>query len=262
VAFYLADPEVLSNDSKYWVLEPDASWHGFEGIDQDWCMLDPIKVSILTPGMSPDGKLAEIGIPANIVSAYLHNRGIKVEKTTDFTILVLFSLGITKGKWGSLASSLADFKRDYDKNISIEHAVPHLQEDFGDHYAGMGIRDLSDAMFQKFKDLNITANQADAFAQLPEARCSPAEAYEKLVLGETEMVTLDELAGRTLATCVAPCPPGIPLLVPGENVGPSDGPIYGYLKALESFDREFPVFAHEKHGIEVNQGAYNFRCIR
>ena len=49
-----------------------------------------------------------------LVTAYLHYRGVEVEKTTDFTILFLFSIGITKGKWGTLLNALLDFKRDYD----------------------------------------------------------------------------------------------------------------------------------------------------
>ena len=64
-------------------------------------------------------------------------------------------------------------------------------------------------------------------------------AYEHLVQGRVEQVTLEELAGRTVATGVVPYPPGIPLLMPGENAGPADGPVLGYLKALEAYDRRF-----------------------
>jgi len=81
-------------------------------------MLDPIKVSIVTPGMTENG-LDKKGIPATLVTAYLHRRGVEVEKTTDFTILLLFSIGITKGKWGTLLNALLDFKRDYDQNSPL-----------------------------------------------------------------------------------------------------------------------------------------------
>ena len=40
-------------------MQPGDGWHGFEDIAPDWCMLDPIKVSILTPGMGDDGKLQD-----------------------------------------------------------------------------------------------------------------------------------------------------------------------------------------------------------
>ena len=89
-------------------------------------MLDPIKVSIVTPGVADKGGLDKWGIPATLVTAYLHRRGVEVEKTTDFTILFLFSIGITKGKWGTLLNALLDFKRDYDANAPLADVLPEL----------------------------------------------------------------------------------------------------------------------------------------
>ena len=48
---------------------------------------------------------------------------------------------------------------------------------------------------------------------------------------------------------------GIPLIMPGENAGPADGPALGYLKALEGFDRQFPAFEHDSHGVDAAQMA-------
>ena len=89
-------------------------------------MLDPIKCSIVTPGVADKGGLDKRGIPATLVTQYLHYRGVEVEKTTDFTILVLFSMGITKGRWGTLLNALLEFKRDYDRNSSIAEVLPGL----------------------------------------------------------------------------------------------------------------------------------------
>ena len=52
-----------------WMLQPGDKWHGFEDIADDWCMLDPIKVSILAPGMGEDGELEKTGVPAALVNA-------------------------------------------------------------------------------------------------------------------------------------------------------------------------------------------------
>ncbi|WP_205666171.1 Orn/Lys/Arg decarboxylase N-terminal domain-containing protein [Aquabacter cavernae] len=262
VAFHLADEEQLVTDPSCWVLEPGAAWHGFEGLEGDWCMLDPIKVSVVTPGMSPSGVLAETGIPAAIVTLYLDRQGIVVEKTTDFTILFLFSLGITKGKWGTLVSELADFKRDYDANAPLEEVLPDLVALAPARYGAMGLKDLADTMFAAMKALKTTAAMAAAFSQLPRPDRSPVQAYEQLVKGNVESVTLHDLAGRTVATGVVPYPPGIPLLMPGENAGPADGPVLGYLKALEAFDRQFPGFGHDTHGVEVDEGTYRVLCIK
>lgn len=65
-----------------------------------------------------------------------------------------------------------------------------------------------------------------------------------------------------VATGVVPYPPGIPLLMPGENAGAADGPILGYLKALQAFDRDFPGFGHDTHGVEIRDGTYYVLCIK
>jgi lysine decarboxylase/arginine decarboxylase len=260
--FHEASAEALTSDPSCWVLKPGEAWHGFGEIEDGYCMLDPIKVSIVTPGVAPGGGLMPVGIPASVVTAYLDAQGIVVEKTTDFTILFLFSIGITKGKWGSLVSALCDFKRDYDANLSLEFAIPSLMEDHPDRYAGMGLRDLADTMFQAMDQLKTTANMAAGFSVLPRPDMSPVNAYERLVQGDVEQVTLEQLAGRTVATGVVPYPPGIPLLMPGENAGPADGPVLGYLKALEAYDLRFPGFTHDTHGVEVEEGVYRIYCLR
>ena len=101
-------------------------------------MLDPIKVSILTPGVAEKGGLDKRGIPATLVTAYLRRRGVEVEKTTDFTILFLFSIGITKGKWGTLLNALLDFKRDYDRNAPLAEVLPDLPTAIPSATAGSG----------------------------------------------------------------------------------------------------------------------------
>jgi arginine decarboxylase len=262
VPFHLAAEEQLVTDPSCWVLHPEQDWHGFDGLEDDYCMLDPIKVSIVTPGVDADGKLARTGIPATLVTAYLHQRGIEVEKTTDFTILVLFSLGITKGKWGTLTNALLDFKADYDANTPLERVLPQLTAKTGAAYAGMGIKDLAAKLFEAMRKLKTTEYLAKAFSLLPTATCSPVQAYETLVKGEVETLTLEQVPGRSVATGIVPYPPGIPLLMPGEEVGPADGPILGYLKSLEAIDRLFPGFGHDTHGVENHEGTYQLQCLR
>jgi arginine/lysine/ornithine decarboxylase len=261
-AFYEADPDMLMTEPDCWVLHPSDSWHGFGALEDGYCMLDPIKVSVITPGMTADGTLAEQGIPASVVSAYLDNKGIIVEKTTDFTILFLFSLGITKGKWGTLLNALFEFKTDFDANAPIERVLPKIYRADPTFYRDMGLKDLAQRMFHAMKQLKTTKYLAEAFSVLPHPDLSPVEAYEKLVKNDVESLTLDEMAGRTVATGVVPYPPGIPLLMPGENAGPDDGPVLGYLKALEAFDSLFTGFTHETHGVSTDQGRYKILCLK
>jgi len=261
VPFHLVDPEHLVRDPQAWVLRPGEAWHGFAGLEDGYCMLDPIKVSVVTPGMTAAGVMAETGIPATLLTAYLDGRGIVAEKTTDFTILFLFSLGVTKGKWGTLINALLDFKKDYDDNLTLARSLPALAATDPARYGRMGLKDLADEMFAAMRRLRTTEFLSRGFSELPTPVLSPVEAYEQLVLGNVEHLDLDAMAGRVVATGVVPYPPGIPLLMPGENAGPADGPLIGYLKALEAFDGLFPGFVHDTHGVEVEDGRYRVLCV-
>jgi arginine/lysine/ornithine decarboxylase len=100
-----------------------------------------------------------------------------------------------------------------------------------------------------------------AFSSLPEPVMRNSDAYAAFVRGRVERVRLADLPGRTLAVAVVPHPPGIPLFMSGESAGPENSPGIAYLRALESFDREFPVFAHDIHGIERVDGFYEVFCV-
>jgi arginine decarboxylase len=262
VRFEEALPGLLATDPDCWVLHPGDTWHGFDDLEDDYCMLDPIKVSVVTPGVALKGGLDKWGIPATLVTAYLHRRGIEVEKTTDFTILFLFSIGITKGKWGTLLNTLLDFKRDYDRNTPLAQVLPSLVSDHPERYFGLGLRDLSDQMFTQLNETEQTRWLAEAFSTLPKPVMTPHAAYQKLIRGQIEHVPLEELSDRVLATSVVPYPPGIPMLMPGEVTGAAVGPYLSYLRALWSWDRRFPGFGHDTHGVENRDGVYYVQCLK
>ena len=71
------------------------------------------------------------------------------------------------------------------------------------------------------------------------------------------------MANRTVATGVVPYPPGIPMLMPGENAGAYEDAYLGYLRALQTWDAEFPGFDHIIHGVEKNKGGnYQIYCLK
>jgi len=262
VAFEDVPPDQLAHDSDAWVLHPGDRWHGFDNLEDGYCMLDPIKVSVLTPGVADNGGLDSHGIPATLVTAYLHQRGVEVEKTTDFTILFLFSIGVTKGKWGTLLNVLLDFKRDYDANAPLAEVLPQIVAANPDTYGALGLRDLANQMFEQLEHTRQTQWLACAFSTLPTPVLSPNTAYQHLVRADIERVPLDRLAHRVLATSVVPYPPGIPMLMPGEATGADDGPYLSYLRALASWDRRFPGFGHDTHGVENSHGVYHVQCLK
>jgi arginine decarboxylase len=262
IPFHKAPADLLATDPACWVLHPGENWHGFEGLPDGWCMLDPIKFGIVCPGMSPAGTLDAEGIPADLVTAYLGRSGIVPSRTTDHMVLFLFSVGITKGKWGTLINTLLDFKTDYDRNAPLDEVVPSVAAAAPERYAGMGLKDLGDQMWAHMKDNKQGHWQAQAYATLPAPAMTPRCAFQRLMAGDAEKVPLGAMADRVVAVGVIPYPPGIPIVMPGENVGTADGPWLTYLRILQEWGRRFPGFAKEVEGTEEKHGVYHVYCLK
>jgi len=225
-------------------------------------MLDPIKVTGITPGVNEQGTLDDWGIPAPVVVRFLESRGIVNEKSGNYTILFLFSMGNTKGKWGTLISELFEFKRHYDQKTPLEEVIPNIAGTYPDRYKGMTLASLSDEMHEYKKQHRTWEKLEKAFSILPEPAVTYADAYRKIVRGDVELVPLSAMGDRIVATGIYPYPPGIPILAPGERAGSIHGPIIEYLASLQEFDNSFPGFEHTIHGVETVKGEYQVYCIK
>ncbi|MBS1368881.1 MAG: arginine decarboxylase [Lentisphaeria bacterium] len=257
-----APRELLTRSQEPWRLAPGDVWHGFDGLEDNWVMLDPIKVSILGPGMGDDGKMLDSGVPASLVSAYIYQEGIVPTRTTDFQLMFLFSMGITKGKWCTLINALLNFKAFYDRNAPIAEVLPDLAKDHPEVYGKLGVKDLSDKMFEYLRK-NTPGEFLDAaFSSLPEQAMTPRDAYMEIVRDNIELVPSTKMANRIAANSIIPYPPGIPMMMSGERFGGDDCPQIAYLHALEAWDRQFPGFEHVTEGSDSINGIYNVMCIK
>jgi lysine decarboxylase/arginine decarboxylase len=254
--------DTLRDNPSCWTLHPGENWHGFTGLPDNYCMLDPIKVTVLMPGVNDDGTLASWGIPAALVVKFLDTRGIINEKSGDYSILFLFSMGITKGKWGTLVTELFEFKRLYDENAPLDEVFPDLTTGHPERYGGMTLKELASEMHQFKNDHKMCDILQKAYAILPEPAITYAEAFEKLVHNEVEHLPIEKAGNRIVATGIFPYPPGIPILAPGERTGKQNGPVLQYLKSLQDFDKRFPGFEHDTHGIENVKGEYMMYCVK
>jgi arginine decarboxylase len=262
VPFHKASAEQLATDPSCWVLREGDSWHGFDDVPEGYCMLDPIKFGIVCPGMQDDGKLAAKGLPADLVTAYIGRHGIVPSRTTDHMVLFLFSMGVTKGKWGTLLNTLLDFKVDYDRNAPLTEVLPNIAAAAPDRYAGVGLKDLGDEMWAHLRKSRQGHWQAQAYATLPKPIMTPRKAFQRLMAGDAEKVPLAKMANRVAAVGVIPYPPGIPIVMPGENIGASDGPWITYLRTLQEYGHKFPGFAKEVEGTEERDGTYYIYCVK
>ncbi len=120
----LADEGV--GDREDWMLGNSERWHEFGKIAPGFNMLDPIKATVITPGLDMDGEFADWGIPAAIVTKYLAEHGVIVEKTGLYSFFIMFTIGITKGRWNTLVTALQQFKADYDENQPLWRVLPEF----------------------------------------------------------------------------------------------------------------------------------------
>lgn len=240
---------------KDWQLRPDGKWHGFDHLSDNFVMIDPIKVTLTMPGLEMDGQMGEQGIPASVVSKFLWSRGIVVEKTNLYSLLVLFSMGITKGKWGTLLAELMSFKQHYEANSPLSLVLPDLVASHPQAYANTGLRELCDRLHEFNRHHNVPKVMREMYVEQPDMAMIPAEAYNRLVQGEVEKVEVKRLKGRIAATMLVPYPPGIPLIMPGEHYNEKADAIFNYLRIAEEQDAQIPGFESDIHGREVEVDA-------
>jgi len=244
----------LEENQKPWVLSAGDKWHGFEDIEDDYVMLDPIKLTILTPGIDDDGKLLQTGgIPAAIVSNFLIKHNIVCEKTDYYSFLLLNSLGTTRAKQGSLLAALFEFKKLYDSETPLEAVFPELVNNHPERYRGETLKSHCEAMHSYLRENKIMELMHNSFEVIPVPAMLPVEAAAHVVRGNVEMVDVAELNNRTVAVMLVPYPPGIPVMMGGETMSGEAEAIAEYLLAREKFENEFPGYEGDIHGITREQ---------
>jgi lysine decarboxylase len=240
-----------------WPLSPGEQWHGFSDVDNDHMYLDPIKVTILTPGMSRSGELDEWGIPAALVAKYLDEQGIIVEKTGPYNLLFLFSIGIDKTKALSLLRELMDFKRAYDLNMKIRDILPDLYAESPEFYKNMRIQDLAQRIHRQIARHNLPNLMIKAFDVLPQMVLTPYQMFQQELRGNIEKCPLDQLLGRVSANMILPYPPGVPLVMPGEMITQESRTVLDFLLMLCDIGSHYPGFETDIHGVDVtDEGEY------
>ena len=246
----------------YWTLKPGDRWHGFGDLAPDFNMLDPIKATIITPGLDVDGSFDDTGIPASVLTKYLTEHGIVVEKTGLYSFFIMFTIGITKGRWNTLVTELQQFKDDYDGNQALVRVMPEFVRAHP-RYEALGLRDLCQAIHEVYRAHDIARITTEMYTSKMEPAMIPARAYAHMAHGEIDRVLIDDIEGRICGVLLTPYPPGIPLLIPGERV---NAKIVDYLMFARSFNARFPGFDTDIHGLvkrEVEGGVeYCLDCVR
>ena len=232
-------------DQENWTLKAGERWHGFGDLAEGFNMLDPIKATIITPGLDVDGDFAEWGIPASILTKYLSEHGIIVEKCGLYSFFIMFTIGITKGRWNTMVTELQQFKDCYDTNMPLRRCMPEFVAK-QPRYEDLGLRDLCQQIHEAYSEFDVARLTTEMYLSDMEPAMRPTDAWSKMAHREIERVEIDELEGRVTAMLVTPYPPGIPLLIPGERFNKT---IVDYLRFICKFNERFPGFETDCHGL-------------
>ncbi len=264
--FKVWGPEELAEEGmgerEDWILRARETWHGFGKLADGFNMLDPIKATIITPGLAVNGDFATTGIPAAIVTRYLSEHGVIVEKTGLYSFFIMFTIGITKGRWNTLVTALQQFKDDFDRNAPLWRVLPAFITKCP-RYERIGLRDLCESIHSMYRENDVARLTTEMYVSHMEPAMKPADAYAMMVHNQIERVEIDDLEGRITSILLTPYPPGIPLLIPGERVNRT---IVEYLKFARSFNERFPGFETDIHGLvkEEKDGkvVYAMDCVK
>ena len=265
--FKVWGPDDLSEEGieerEAWMLKPGERWHGFGKLAEGFNLLDPIKATVITPGLDVDGDFSdETGMPAAIVTKYLAEHGVIVEKCGLYSFFIMFTIGITKGRWNTLVTALQQFKDDYDRNHPLWKVLPEFVAKHP-RYERVGLKDLCTQIHAVYKANDIARLTTEMYLSNMVPAMRPADAFARMAHREIDRVAIEDLEGRITAVLLTPYPPGIPLLIPGERF---NGTIVRYLQFAREFNEKFPGFETDIHGL-VKDGSngsvrYYVDCVR
>lgn len=250
--FKIWGPDELAEENlerSDWILNGNQGWHGFGEISENFNMLDPIKGTILTPGIKGDGNFDASGIPASIVAKYLAEYDVIVEKYGLYSLFIMFTIGITRDRWQSLIQNLEMFKGHYDDNCLLSEVMPKFSKE-NPQYSDFGLKDICQSIHEEFKEHNIVKMTTEMYISDLSPVMKPSEAFAMMAHEEVERVEIHDLEGRATAVLLTPYPPGIPLLIPGERFNKA---VVNYLKFSAAFNKKFPGLETDVHGL-VTQG--------
>ena len=245
-----AEDWIIRSDGKGKGKKSASKWHGFGPLADGFNMLDPIKSTIVTPGLNLDGAFDKTGIPASIVTKYLAEHGVVVEKTGLYSFFIMFTIGITKGRWNTMLTALQQFKDDYEKNQPMWRILPEFCQQHK-VYERMGLRDLCQHVHEMYAKHDIARLTTEMYLSDLKPAMKPSDAYAHIAHRTTERVEIDHLEGRITVGLVTPYPPGIPLLIPGEVFNKK---IVDYLKFARDFAKICPGFETDIHGLVEVEG--------
>jgi ornithine decarboxylase/arginine decarboxylase len=170
---------------------------------------------------------------------------VVVEKTGLYSFFIMFTIGITKGRWNTLLTALQQFKDDYDRNAPLWRILPEFCAAHP-RYERLGLRDLCQQIHEMYAKGDVARLVTEMYLSDIQPAMKPSDAFAHIAHRKTQRVGIDKLQGRIATSLLTPYPPGIPLLIPGERFNKK---IVDYLRFTREFNAAFPGFDTDVHGL-------------
>ena len=252
IAWETLDTDVIKREQQCWQFDPQSSWHGYKGYVKGYAMVDPNKLTLLTPGIDrKTGEYLDFGVPATVIANYLREQHVIPEKCDLNSILFLMTPAEDESKLNTLIAKLLRFKELWDKDALMVEVLPNLYAAHHNRYENYTIRQVCNEMHNFYRTGNIKELQSLCFRaeSFPEQAMSPQDASRKLVANNVDYVSLDDIKGRIAATLALIYPPGIGVVVPGERWDDRAQPMLDYFRLFEESFNRFPGFNYEVQGV-------------
>ena len=167
--------DVIKREQQCWNFHPKSKWHGYSGYADGYAMVDPNKLSLLTPGIDrKTGEYLDFGVPATVVANYLREQRVVPEKCDLNSILFLMTPAEDESKLNTLIARLVRFKNSSGTATpSCHEALPTLYAAHSERYAGYSLRQVCNEMHDFYRKANVKDLQRRCFraSSFQNSRC-------------------------------------------------------------------------------------------
>lgn len=239
----------LMTNAEYWNMNKNDDWHGFKKMGTGEAMIDPLKITVRTPGIDvKHAKYEENGIPGAVVAEFLMENHIIRAKNDLNSLLFLLTPGDSQEELDTLLDAFLKFEKYYDEDALVKDILPVLYQEYPERYYDYTLKQLCQEMHEYYKENKTFVLQQELFAKpnMQNYLMTPAEADQLFKKDKTELVDLENVIGRTAAEGALPYPPGVFIVAPGEKWGKID---QKYFEVLARAIEKFPGFVPEIQGV-------------
>jgi arginine/lysine/ornithine decarboxylase len=140
-------------------------------------------------------EFAKTGIPASIVTKYLAEHGVVVEKAGLCSFFMMVTIGITKGRWNTLLTALQQLEDDDDRNQPMWRVLPEFC-DAQPRCEKRGLRDLSQSIHEMYAKGDIARLVTEISLSDLQPAMKPSDAFARIAHPNAWASTISRAASR------------------------------------------------------------------